>query len=180
MTKLCTCYMLNVLFYVQSDQFDEAKQRINIPCIIQVLFYHKCSFSWNHYRTINQTLINLHSIYRLYIKWYPNHDVQRCSQNFVSSEKLQIRYIETFQRNIEVDFEHILDLYNSLERKTEIILYTICRNNDIIIIEKRTNYDKCSKICEEKYSIPCNTYKCRSLLFNAGELVCIVKSNMQH
>ena len=46
---LCSCYMLNFRLYVQPDQFDEAKQSVNVPCII---FYHKdplnrneCSFS---------------------------------------------------------------------------------------------------------------------------------------
>ena len=177
MTKLCTCYMLNFLFYVQFDQFDEAKQRINIPCIIQVLFYHKCSFLQNHYRTINQTPISLHSIYRLFIKWYPNHDVQHCSQKFVSSEKLQIGYIQTFQRSIEVDFEHILDLYNSLERKTvalyaEIMILSSLKSQRIIInAAKFARQNLVFRVIHDKYG---------SLLVNAGELVCIVKSNMYY
>ena len=34
MTTLFSCYMLNFWFYVQFDQFDEAKQSIIVLCII--------------------------------------------------------------------------------------------------------------------------------------------------
>ena len=34
---LCSCYMLNFRLYVQLDQFDEAKQSINVPCIIFII-----------------------------------------------------------------------------------------------------------------------------------------------
>ena len=90
MAILCSCYMLNFCFYVQFDQFDEAKQNINIPCIISAIFYHKdplnrneCSFSQNHYITSKaEMLISFHSIQPLYIKWNPTHYVHRNSQKF--------------------------------------------------------------------------------------------------
>ena len=34
MPILCSCCMLNFLFYVQSDQFNKAEQSVNVACII--------------------------------------------------------------------------------------------------------------------------------------------------
>ena len=41
MAIFCSFYILDFWFYAQFDQFDEAKQSINVPYIIQILFVTK-------------------------------------------------------------------------------------------------------------------------------------------
>lgn len=50
----------------------------------------------------------------------------RIARNLLNSKKLYIAYIVTFQKNIEVDLESILDSYNFRNGKSD----TKCKKNE--------------------------------------------------
>ena len=88
------------------------------------------------------------------------------ARNLLSSKKLHIGYIVTFQRNIELYFEYNLDSYNFFELKKMI------QNAKIIYINLES-YHECGKIYEITCSMCVMDDTCGSLLVNANELVCI-------